>query len=843
MVAPPAPTPLPIDPILPTIVETLGTAGRAVLEAPPGAGKTTRVPLALMAASWRGAGRIVMLEPRRIAARAAAARMADSLGEPVGATVGYRTRLDTQIGDRTVIEVVTEGILTRRLQHDPSLDGIAAILFDEFHERSLQADLGLALTLDAADALRPDLKILIMSATLDSAPIAHLLEGAPIITSEGRAFPVETRYRPVRPNASVVPAMVATITEALAEEPGSILAFLPGQAEIHRTHAGLQDRRLPADVIVTPLFGDLNAAAQDRAIRPPPAGTRKVVLATAIAETSLTIDGVRVVIDSGLSRRPHFDPTKGMSGLITSRVTRANADQRRGRAGRTEPGICYRLWSEPEDRALSAHPPAEIAEADLAPLALELAAWGTDAGDLRWLTPPPGATLAQAHDLLLRLNALSHTGRITRHGQLMARFPMHPRLSHMVLSTAAADGPVAAATACVSAALLEERDILRSDGAGVDFTARLTAVQDRLSGKGQGAAGPINRVLAAARPLARRLKTHITAKTIAPQRAGSLLARAYPDRVAQARGSTGRFRLANGRGATIDPADQLASAPFVAVGQIGGAPGADATVYLAAPLSQAEVETLFADRIETVRQVLYDHKTRSVRAVIQRRVDRLVLDEQPDPEPDPEALTIALITASARLGLHTLTWSPAAQQLRARVCFAAHHRLGDGADSAWPDWSDPGLLRTLPHWLSPYATGMTKLEQLAEIDVTEALSAQLSWSQRQTLDRLVPATWTAPSGSRIGLDYTDPDKPVIAAKLQELFGQMVTPSVANGRVSLTVHLLSPAGRPLQVTQDLVGFWASGYAEVAKEMRGRYPRHPWPDDPTTATSTKRSKRRP
>ena len=833
---------LPIDPVLPAIRDALDTVGRAVLQAPPGAGKTTRVPLALLDADWRGTGRIVMLEPRRIAARAAAARMAESLGEPVGRTVGYRTRLDSKVGDRTAIEVVTEGILTRRLQADPELGGVAAVLFDEFHERSLQADLGLALTLEVAGALRPDLRLLVMSATLDADPVARLLGGPPVITSRGRAFPVETRYRPVPPKGRIDRAVAAVVREALAEESGGLLVFLPGRAEIRRTLAGLEDGPpLPADVRLAPLYGDLSAADQDAAIRPAAPGTRKVVLATAIAETSLTIEGVRVVIDGGLARRPRFDPARGMSGLVTTRAARANADQRRGRAGRTGPGVCYRLWSEPEDRGLPAHPPAEITQADLAPLALDLAAWGTEAAALAWLTPPPAAALGQARDLLSALGALDAAGRITRHGRAMAAFPLHPRLAHMVLTAGDPPDRTASATACVAAALLEERDILHGDPAGVDFTARLAAARAGLTGRGR-TSGPIGRTIEAARQTARRLKVGIAAEAVEPALAGRLLALAYPDRVAQARGATGRFRLANGRGVVVDPADGLAAAPFLAVGEVGGAAVADGRVFSAAALTRAEIEDLFGDRIVDTATVAFDPKDKTVRAVRQRRLDAVVLDEAVDPAPDSQGIGDALIEAARRAGLRLLTWSWAAIQLRDRVRFVARHRP-DGVDGRpWPDCSETGLRDGLADWLGPYAAGLTRLEQLAEIDVAEALAARLDWPQRQALDRLAPTHWTAPSGSRIALDYGDPDKPVIAAKLQELFGQTTTPAVADGRVALTVHLLSPAGRPLQVTQDLAGFWRTGYPEVAKEMRGRYPKHPWPEDPLTAPATRRVKPR-
>ncbi len=810
--------PLPIDTALPALCEALAARGCAVLQAPPGAGKTTRVPLALLDAPWLGDGKIVMLEPRRIAARAAAGHMASLLGEKVGDTVGYRIRMDRKIGPATQIEVVTEGILTRMLQDDQALEGIGAVIFDEFHERSLNADLGLALALETRGALRDDLRLLVMSATLDGGPVARLLGDAPVVTSEGRAFPVETHHRPPRASEAIEDAVARAVRDALAEESGSLLVFLPGAREIRRVQAKLSG--LGDGVVVAPLYGDLTGAAQDQAIRPAPAGMRKVVLATNIAETSLTIEGVRVVIDSGLARAPRFDPRTGMSRLETVTIARAAADQRRGRAGRTEPGVCWRLWAKAGEGAMAPFAPPEILVADLAPLALELALWG--GGDLAWLDPPPAAALAQARALLADLGALDAAGRPTRHGQAMARLPLHPRLAHMVLRAKAERiGGVAADLA----AILEGR----KPAAETDLRASVEAL--RRGGRDDLA---ISRLREAARDIARRFDLGPGG---GPEDAGALLALAYPDRVARRRpGVRGSFLLANGRGASVRETDPLAGADYLAVAETDDA-GREARILAAAPLDAATLESVLGDRIAWVESVTWDPAEQAVAARRQRRLGALVLADAALPKPAPEAMAVALMEGVRRLGIDALPWRDGAVALRQRVGFS---RALEG--EAWPDWSDAALAETLAEWLGPHLTGMRRRSDLDRLDLGQILATGLGWERQRALDALAPATVPIPSGRRATLDYTDPAQPVLAVKLQEMFGQAETPRVGGGRVPIAIHLLSPAGRPLQVTRDLAGFWAGSYAEVRKDMRGRYPRHPWPDDPLAAPATARAKPR-
>lgn len=808
--------PLPIDAVLPPLRAALAERGRAVLQAPPGAGKTTRVPLALLGEPWLSGGRIIMLEPRRIAARAAAGHMASLLGERVGDTVGYRIRMDRRVGPNTRIEVVTEGILTRMLQDDPALDGVGAVIFDEFHERSLNADLGLALALETAE-LRGDLRLLVMSATLDGGPVARLLGDVPVVSSEGRAFPVETHHRPPRPGEAIEDAVARAVRDALAEETGSLLVFLPGAREIRRVQAKLSG--LGDGVVVAPLYGDLPAAAQDQAIRPAPAGTRKVVLATNIAETSLTIEGVRVVIDSGLARAPRFDPRTGMSRLETVTIARAAADQRRGRAGRTEPGVCWRLWAKAGEGAMAPFDPPEILVADLAPLALELALWG--GGDLAWLDPPPAAALAQARALLAELGAIDPDGRPTAHGKAMARLPLHPRLAHMVLR-AKAEG--VGGTAAELAAILEGR----RPSPETDLRSSIELLhRDR----GDPA---VARLREAARDIARRfdLKGGGGAGD-----AGALLALAYPDRVARRRpGGRGSFLLANGRGAALRDSDPLAGADYLAVAETDDA-GREARILAAAPLDEATLEAVLGDRIAWVETVAWDAAEQAVAARRQRRLGALVLADAALPNPDPAAVANALLEGVRRLGLDVLPWRDGAVALRRRAGFA---RALEG--EAWPDWSDAALTETLAEWLGPHLSGMRRRTDLDRLDLAQILSTALGWERQRTLDTLAPATIPIPSGRRAALDYADPAQPVLAVKLQEMFGQAETPRVGNGRVPVAIHLLSPAGRPLQVTRDLAGFWAGSYAEVRKDMRGRYPRHPWPDDPLAAPATARAKPR-
>jgi len=811
---------LPIESVLPDLLTALAARPNAVLVAPPGAGKTTRVPLALLGEAWLGGGRILVLEPRRLAARAAARRMASTLGEEVGETVGYRVHLDSKVGPRTRIEVVTEGVLTRRLLGDPGLEGVGAVLFDEFHERSLNADLGLALCLESQGALRDDLRLLVMSATIDGASVARLLGDAPVIESLGRAFPVETRHLGDGAIREIEGAMAAAIRQALAEEAGSVLAFLPGEREIRRVASLLGDLR---GASVHPLFGALPARAQDEAIRPAAPGQRKVVLATSIAETSLTIEGVRVVIDAGLARVSRFDPGTGMSRLETVRASRASADQRRGRAGRTEPGICYRLWSEAGQRALLPHLPPEILVADLAPLALDLAAWGVaDAASLAWLDPPPLAALGQARGLLGELGALDGQGRITPHGRRMAELPMHPRLAHMVL-TAAAQG--SGARACTLAAILAERDVLAVRDP--DLRRRIDAMEG--GNDPQAHRGRLAEARQSAADWRRRLKLP---RDETPLAAGALVALAYPDRIAQRRGGPGQYRLSNGRGAALSNDEPLAREPLLAIADLDDA-GRDARIYLAAPVDRAEIETLFADRIATTEEVGWDERAEAVTASRQTRLGALVLDEIRI-ERVPEAARVAAMCRGLRLmGLEALPWTPDLRAWRARNLFL--HRL----DPSWPDFSDAALLDGLEEWLAPFLGNAMRRSHLARVDLGAALVARLDWAQKQRLDRLAPTHLSVPSGSRIALDYTS-DPPVLAVKLQEMFGQSETPRIGDGAVAIVIHLLSPAARPLQVTQDLAGFWRSGYASVRAELRGRYPRHPWPEDPLTAPATRRTK---
>jgi ATP-dependent helicase HrpB len=818
---------LPIDAVLPDVLAALARGTSAVLEAPPGAGKTTRVPLALLDAPWRGDGIVLVLEPRRLAARAAARRMAQTLGEEVGGTVGYRVRFDTRVGPSTRIEVVTEGLYLRRLQEDPALDGVAAVLFDEVHERNLDTDLALALTLDARAALRPDLRLLAMSATLDGAAVAALLGGAPVLASQGRAFPVGIVHVDPGPGR-IEDAVAAAVRRALSEETGSILVFLPGVAEIRRVQA-LLEGRTPPDVLIAPLYGDLAPERQDAAIRP--SAGRRVVLATAIAETSLTIEGIRVVIDAGLMRVPRFDPRSGMGRLETVRVSLAAAEQRRGRAGRLAPGVCWRLWPEPETRALRPFTEPEIRTADLAPLALELAAWGTDAAALSWLDPPPPGALAAAHDLLRRLEAIDADGRITAHGRAMAGLGAHPRLAHMLVRGRALG---LGALACDLAALIEARDVIRADGRSRDPDLRLRL--DVLQGRERAGAdrAAVAQVRDAARQLRRRLRVPDDQRD-ATDSAGLLVALAWPDRVAQRRGPPGSFRMANGKGAVLPPEDPLSVAEFLAIADLDG-DTATARVFRCAPIARAEIETAFGDAVAARAFVAWDAREQAVLARRQRRLGALVLEDGALPDPDPAAVTAALLDGIRQGWPHVLPWTEATAALRARVAFCA--RLEPGL---WPDWSDAALLASLEGWLAPHLGGMTRAAHLARLDLADVLSAALDWEVRRRLDTLAPEQVTVPTGNRRDVDYAGPE-PTVSVKLQEMFGARTGPTVGDGRVPVLLHLLSPAGRPVQVTRDLARFWAGSYAAVRAELRGRYPRHPWPEDPLAAVPTARAKPR-
>ncbi|WDH34699.1 ATP-dependent helicase HrpB [Pseudomonas chlororaphis] len=839
---------LPIDEVLPALREALATRHEAVLEAPPGAGKTTRVPLALLNEPWLAGQRILMLEPRRLAARAAAERLASELGEKVGETVGYRIRLDSKVGPNTRIEVVTEGILTRRLQDDPALEGVGLLIFDEFHERSLDADLALALSLNGRDLFRDEqpLKILLMSATLEGERLAGLLDDAPILRSEGRMFPVDVRWgRPFQPGEFIEPRLVQTLLDALNDESGSVLVFLPGQAEIRRVHQQLADAlgERP-EILLCPLHGELDLVAQRAAIEPAPPGKRKVVLATNIAETSLTIDGVRVVVDAGLARVPRFDPGSGMTRLDTQRVSRASATQRAGRAGRLEPGVCYRLWSQDQHEQLAAYGSAEILQADLAGLALQLARWGVTPAQLVWLDVPPGAAYAQAQDLLERLGALTAKAgedcKLTPHGQAMAELPAHPRIAHLLLRGQALG---LANMACDVAALLGERDILRGGGADLHSRLVLLSGEERAA---RGAQGGVQR----ARQLARQYRGYLRgqpSQAVAdpdhPRWLGALLALAYPDRVAQQRRPGGaEYRLANGRAALFSETDSLMKQPWLVIADLGSRQGQrEERIYLAADFDPALFDSVLAEQVRCVDQLDWDEREGLLRAERQRKVGELVLSREPLTGLDEAARCQALVNLVRRKGLELLPWTPELRQWQARVALLRQLDLEAKGESQWPDVSDAALLKSLENWLLPYLGKVSRLSHFANLELASIVHSLLPWPLPQRLDELAPHHLTVPSGSSIRLDYSE-QPPILAVRLQELFGLAETPRIAGGRQVVKLHLLSPARRPVQVTQDLANFWRSTYAEVKKDLKGRYPKHYWPDDPLVAEATARAKPR-
>jgi ATP-dependent helicase HrpB len=810
--------------VLDELARTLAASNAAVLVAPPGAGKTTRVPLALLDAPWLKGRKIIMLEPRRIAARASAERMARTLGERAGETVGYRVRFGSKISRATRIEVVTEGIFSRQILDDPELSGVAAVLFDEFHERSLDADLGLALARDAQTGLREDLRILVMSATLDGARVGKLLGDAPVVASEGRAFPVETRYLGRKADAPIERQMADAIATALRADPGSVLAFLPGAAEIRRTQNFLGERVHDASVEIVPLFGALDAAVQDRAIAPAPKGSRKVVLATSIAETSLTIEGVRIVVDSGLARVPRYEPDIGLTRLETLRASRAAVDQRRGRAGRTEPGVCYRLWDEPQTASLAAYTQPEILSADLSSLVLDLAQWGVrDPATLAFLDPPPAPALKEANSLLHELGALDPDGRITAEGHSLRALALPPRLARMIVDSHRLG---AGEEAAEIAAILTERGL---GGDSVDLDARLDQFHRDRSSRASSA-----------RSLAQRWAQQVAStegaagEDISPS-TGIMLALAFPDRVARNRGN-GSFVLANGRGAAVEQTSSLARAPYIAVAELTGT-AAQGRILLAAPIAQEDIEARFADQIENTEEISFDRNAMALRARRKRTLHAITLSEAPIAL-SPSAETARVFAAGlVAAGLDRLPWSKALKQWRDRVMFL---RKAEG--DSWPDLSDTALAADCESWLVPALYDKISLKEFSPGDLSDALMALLPWELRARLEREAPTHFEAPTGTMLAIDYEAEQGPTIAVRLQELFGLNIHPSIAKGAVPLVLELLSPAQRPVQVTRDLPGFWRGSYAAVRSDLRGRYPRHPWPEDPATALPTRRVKPR-
>jgi len=831
---------LPIDEILPELLAVLQRQRNAIVEAPPGAGKSTVVPIALLDEPWLRGGKIVMLEPRRLATRAVAMRMAATLGESVGETIGYRMRLDTRVGKRTRVEVVTEGVFTRMLQSDPALEGISAVLFDEFHERSLHADTGLAFALDSQENLAPELRLLVMSATLDGASVGKLLGDAPVVRSTGRVFPVDVRYAgtgmPALPGGRESPelAVVRVIKRALVESEGDMLVFLPGAGEIRRVQGTLGE--LGANIDVLPLYGELAGGEQDAALKPAKVGRRKIVLATNIAETSLTIDGVRIVVDAGLERRSLFDPASGMNRLELQRISRASAEQRAGRAGRTAPGVCYRLWGEGAERSLAAYAPPEIQVADLAPLALDLAVWGTEAAKLRWLDAPPAATLASARELLHRLGALDASGKVTRHGRAMQEFPAHPRLAHMMLRAAQSeDAPLAAEIA----AILSDRDLLRAGGQSprdTDLRTRLDLMRKR----GANLDRPtLERVQRAQRSFLKLLGPEMREGQAPTDRAAVLVALAYPDRIGRRRpGGEGRFQLANGRGALFESAETVARQDFIVAVDLDDRER-EARIRLAIPIDKQELLETFAADLERGEELAWDEKVEAVVARRFIRLGELLIEEKPLAEVPREASAAAMLTGVRSLGLDSLPWDDDSRDLVARAEFV--RALGRKDLAEWPDFSREALVRDLA-WLEPFLGGITRRSQLNRVPLLEALRSRLGYEQQRKLDELAPTHISLPTGSRTRVDYRDDNAPVASMRMQEVFGLAATPRVGGGAVPVTFTLLSPGRRPLQVTRDLASFWRNAYVEVRKDMRGRYPRHYWPEDPLQAEPTRRAKPR-
>ena len=820
----------PVDEAIPQLKTALENPRRAVLSAPPGAGKTTRVPPAMLDAPWINGQRILMLEPRRLAARRAAEYMAKQMGERPGGMVGYRIRGDSVVGKTTRIEVVTEGILTRMLHSAPELPGVGLVIFDEFHERSIHADLGLAFTLDVQNHLRDDLRVLVMSATLDGVAVAKLLGNAPVIESAGNMYPVETQYARFTAEKPLEARVVDTVQRAMHAGNGDVLVFLPGMREIRRVEETLL-RRQQEDVVVHVLHGELPARTQDSALAPAPSGMRKIILSTSIAETSLTIDGVRIVVDAGLARTARFDPRRGMSGLVTIAVSRAVADQRRGRAGRQGPGLCFRLWTEAEHEQLPAYPVPEIRVSDLTHVALDLALWGSPSGSgLAFLDPPPEPLLRQAQGVLRDLGATTEQGQLTQHGRAIAELPIHPRLGHMIIK---GNELGFGSAACELAALLEERDLLlggvKND---VDLASRVDALR-----KGGGArSGASDRIAAQRKRLMEMVNSRN--KRSAGEPWGILTALAYPERIARKRSDKPRaYQLSGGTTAVLPPGSLLGREECLAVADLD-ASSRDAKIYLAAPVTLKELETIFADRITMEENVLWDANEKRVVSRRLRKLGAVILGENPR-EPQGDEVLRAFVDGIRRTGLQSLPWEKEVERFRARAGWA-RRSVKETADV--PDLSDEALLGSLETWLAPWLEGMWKLDQLQRLRLMDVLRGMFSPQQLRELDRLAPSHLIVPSGSKIAIDYTRTDHPVLSVKLQELFGLTETPRVGGGAVPVTIYLLSPAARPLAVTQDLRSFWLNVYPEIRKQLRARYPKHPWPENPLTATPTKRTLRR-
>jgi ATP-dependent helicase HrpB len=832
---------LPIKEALPALTGALMEHRGVLLEAPPGAGKSTIVPIVLLQNPWLDGQKILMLEPRRIAARAVANRMSQLLGESVGRTIGFRTRLETKVTRETRIEVVTEGILTRMLQEDSALAGIGCVIFDEFHERSLNADLGLALCIESQQNLREDLRLLVMSATLDLKPLVQLLGNAPVVSAQGRSFEVRTHYVARRNEIHLELQVAQLVRSALREHAGDVLCFLPGAAEIRRVQRNLEEIGLDRGIRVMPLYGELEGAEQDAALAPSAPGQRKVVLATSIAETSLTIEGIRVVVDSGMRRYAEFDPATGMSRLVTGRVSQAAADQRRGRAGRLSEGDCYRLWSEGTHASLSPQTPPEILHADLAPLALELACWGAvDAASMAWLDPPPAAPLAQARDLLLKLEALDAGARVTPHGRALQKLGMHPRLAHMLVKAQELGAP---RLACDLAAILSERDILRAGVGARDADLRLRVAVLRGDSREVPAGVTVDaRAKAQAQRSSGQWQRNLrnTRDAADPHEAtGILLAWAYPDRIARARGDGSRYLLANGRGARFGEPQALAKSEFIVAAELDGA-DREARIFLAAPIGLQDLERHFSALITDTADIHWDERAGAVSAKRERRLGALLLESSDMRDPDPDAVQASVLTGLKQSGISALPWTKELRQWRARVMLMRRHAVASA--TPWPDLSDQALEQTLEEWAPAWIMGFTRREHFSRLDLGNALHSFITRTQEATLGREAPTHFTVPSGSHIPIDYLDGEQPTLSVRLQELFGLSQTPAVAGGKLPLLLKLLSPAGRPVQITQDLVSFWNRGYHDVKKDLKGRYPKHYWPDDPYTAQATRRARPR-